>query len=45
MSGKWLAAAGFEEGSRYTAISEDEGRINLTVYRPALRKRVQVGRP
>jgi hypothetical protein len=44
MSGKWLAAVGFEEGSRYTAFSEDEGRIILTVYRPAPRKRVQGGR-
>jgi hypothetical protein len=43
MSGKWLAAAGFEEGSRYTAFSEDEGRIILTVYRPAPRKRVHGG--
>ena len=44
MSGKWIAAAGFEEGSRYTAFCEDEGRIILTVYRPAPRKRVQGGR-
>jgi hypothetical protein len=43
MSGKWIAAAGFEEGSRYIAFSEEEGRIILTVYRPAPRKRVHEG--
>lgn len=43
MSGKWLAAAGFEEGSQYTAFSDDGGRIILTVYRPAPRKRMQGG--
>lgn len=43
MSGKWLAAAGFEEGSQYTAFIDDGGRIILTVYRPAPRKRMQGG--
>lgn len=41
ISGNWLAAAGFNIGSKYTALSEEEGRLVLTVYRraPAARNR------
>ncbi|MFL6246722.1 MAG: hypothetical protein ACJ74H_11900 [Thermoanaerobaculia bacterium] len=35
ISGNWLAAAGFKIGTKYTALSEEEGRLVLTVYRPA----------
>ena len=35
ISGTWLAAAGFNIGAKYTALSDEQGRITLTVYKPA----------
>ena len=35
ISGNWLAAAGFNIGAKYTALSDEQGRITLTVYKPA----------
>lgn len=37
ISGNWLAAAGFNIGAKYTALSDEQGRITLTVYKPAQR--------
>ena len=34
ISGEWLAAAGFSIGAKYTAVSEEPGRLVLTVYQP-----------
>jgi len=35
ISGEWIAAAGFSIGAKYTAVSEEPGRLVLTVYQPA----------
>jgi hypothetical protein len=35
ISGNWIAAAGFKIGAKYTAVSDEEGRLILTVYKPA----------
>ena len=35
ISGNWLAAAGFNIGAKYTALSDEQGRITLTVYKAA----------
>ena len=35
ISGNWIAAAGFRIGAKYTAVSDEEGRLILTVYKPA----------
>ena len=35
ISGNWLAAAGFNIGAKYTALNDEQGRITLTVYKPA----------
>ena len=35
ISGNWLAAAGFNIGAKYTALSDEQGRITLTVCKPA----------
>jgi hypothetical protein len=44
ISGNWLAAAGFSIGAKYTALSEEEGRIILTVHESAPAARERVGR-
>ena len=35
ISGEWVAAAGFNIGAKYTAVSDESGRLVLTVYKPA----------
>lgn len=35
ISGNWLAAAGFNIGAKYSALCDEQGRITLTVYKPA----------
>lgn len=35
LSGRWLEAFGFKEGAKFTAFGEEDGRLVLTVYKPA----------
>lgn len=39
ISGRWLEAFGFEEGAKFTAHGAEEGRLVLTVYKPAPKSR------
>ena len=44
ISGDWIAAAGFKIGAKYTAVSDEEGRLVLTVYNQRRSRRNVAGR-